>query len=85
MSHSAENFRRGISLFLYLRKLSASESFMDKKRVSRFFVENFLLTVPKSSLWSSLRLFRKIGVSRNFMHNRGYHNFPSKISCLTCI
>ena len=41
MSHSAENFRRGISLFLYLRKLSASESFMDKKRVSRFFVENF--------------------------------------------
>ena len=27
--------------------------------------------------WWSLQCFRKIGVSKNFMHNRGYHNFLS--------
>ena len=39
MSHSAENFRKGILLFL--RKFLVSKSFMDEKGVSRFFVENF--------------------------------------------
>ena len=29
--------------------------------------------------WTSLQCFRKIGVSKNFMHNRGYHKFPSKL------
>ena len=28
-------------------------------------------------------MFQKIGVMKNFMHNRGYHIFPSKIFCLT--
>ena len=41
MSHSAENFREGIILFL--RKFLVSKSFMDEKGggVSRFSVENF--------------------------------------------
>ena len=33
--------------------------------------------------WASLQCFRKIGVPKNFIHNRGYHNFPSKLFCLT--
>ena len=39
LSHSAENFRKGILLFL--RKFLVSKSFMDEKEVSRFSVENF--------------------------------------------
>ena len=46
MSHSAENFREGILLFL--RKFLVSKSFMDEKGVSRFSVESFSLTVPKN-------------------------------------
>ena len=39
MSHSAENFRKGIQLFL--RKFLVSKSFMNEKGVSRFSDENF--------------------------------------------
>ena len=39
MSHSAENFREGILLFL--RKFLVAKSFMDEKGVSRFSVESF--------------------------------------------
>ena len=39
MSHSAEQFREGILLFL--RKILVSKSFMDEKGVSRFSDENF--------------------------------------------
>ena len=39
MSHSAENFRKGILLFL--RKFLVSKSFMNEKGVSRFSIENF--------------------------------------------
>ena len=77
MSHSAENFRKGMLLFL--RKILASESFMDEKEVSHFSVESFLLTVPKSSLWSSLRLFRKFGVSKSLCIIGGITIF-----CLKC-
>ena len=34
-------------------------------------------------LWASLQCFRKFGVSKHFMHNRGYHVFSAKIFCLT--
>ena len=63
MSYSAENIRKGILLFL--RNFVVSNCFMIKRGLSRFSVEIFLLTVPKSSLWSSLRLFRKFGVSKS--------------------
>ena len=39
MSHSAENFRKGILLFL--RKFLVSKSFTEDRGVSRFFVGNF--------------------------------------------
>ena len=32
--------------------------------------------------WASPQCLKKFGVSRNFMHNKGYHKFPSKIFCL---
>ena len=102
MSHSAENFRKGILLFL--RKFLVSKSFMDEKfrghhfNVSEnlgcrkvlcilgsitFFRRKFLVSQCRNISWASLKCFRKFGVSKNFMHNRGYHNFPSKIFCLT--
>ena len=80
MSHTAENFHKGILLFL--RKFLFSKSFMNEKGVSRFSVKNFWSQCRKISC-ASLQCFRKFGVSKNFMHNRGYHNFPSKNFCLT--
>ena len=45
MSHSAENFRKGILLFL--RKFLVSKSFMDEKGFYIFPSRIFCLTVPK--------------------------------------
>ena len=101
MSHTAENFRKGILLFL--RKF-LFQSFMDEKfrghpfNVSEnlgyrkilciiggitIFRRKFFVSQCRKISWASLQCFRKLGVSKNFMHNRGYHNFPSKIFCLT--
>ena len=33
---------------------------------------------------ASLQCFRKFGVSKNFMHNRGFHKFPSKFFVSQC-
>ena len=81
MSHSAENFRKGILLFL--RKFLVSKSFMDEKGGISFFRRKFLVSQCRKISWASLQCFRKFRVSKNFMLNRGYHKFPSKISCLT--
>ena len=119
MSHSAENFRKEILLFL--RKFLVSKKIWMKKGVSRFSVENFLSHSAKKIRghplnvsenlgyrktlcilggitffrrkffvsqcwkisWAYLQSFRKFGVSKNFMHTRGYHVFPSKVFCLT--
>ena len=54
-----------------------------KRGVSRFSVENILLHSTEKFRWGTLRCFREIGVSKNFMHYRGYHKFPSKTFCLT--
>ena len=97
MSHSAENFCKGILLFL--RKFLVSKSFMDEKfrghpfNVSEnlgyrkilcilggitFFRRKILVPQCRKISWASHQCFRKFGVSKNFMHNRGYHNFPAK-------
>ena len=81
MSHSAENFRKGILLFL--RKFLVPKSFMNEKGGITFFRPKFLVSQCRKVSWASLQCFRKIGLSKNFMHNRGYHNFPSKIFFLT--
>ena len=81
MSHSAENFRKEILLFL--RNFLVSKSFMDEKGGITFFRRKFLVSQCRKISWASLQCFRKFGVSKNFMHNRGYDKFPSKIFCLT--
>ena len=47
------------------------------------FRRNFFVSQCRKTSWASLQCFRKVGVSRNFMHTRGYHVFPSKIFGLT--
>ena len=81
MSHSAENFRKRILLFL--RKFLVSKTFMDEKGGITFFRRKVLVSQCLKNSWASLQCFRKFGVSKNFMHTRGYHVFPSKIFCLT--
>ena len=46
MSHSAENFRKEILLFL--RKFLVSKSFMDEKGGITFFRRKFLVSMPKN-------------------------------------
>ena len=48
-----------------------------------FFRRKFLVSQCRKNSWASLQCFRKFGVSKNFMHNRGYHKFSSKIFCLS--
>ena len=81
MSHSAENFRKEILLFL--RKFLVSKSFMDEKGGITFFRRKFFVSQCRKISWASLQCLRKFGVSKNFMDNRGYQDFPSKIFCLT--
>ena len=81
MSHSAENFRKRILLFL--RKFLVSKSFMNEKGGITFFRRKVLVSQCRKTSWASVQCFRKLGVSKNFMHTRGYHVFPSKIFGLT--
>ena len=47
------------------------------------FRRNIFVSQCRKILWASLQCFRKIEVSKNFMHKRGYQNFPSKNFCLS--
>ena len=47
------------------------------------FSRKFLVSQCQNISWASLQWFRKFGVSKNFMHNRGYHVFPSNNDGLT--
>ena len=81
MSHSAENFRKEILLFL--RKFLLSKSFMDKKGVSRFSVENFLSHSAEKFCGHPFNVSENLGYRKILCIIGGYHNFPSKIFCLT--
>ena len=81
VSHSAENFRKGILLFL--RKFLVSKSFMKEQGGITYFRRKFLVSQCRKVSWAPLQCFRKFRVSKNFMHNRGYHNFLSIFFCLT--
>ena len=48
-----------------------------------FFRRNFMVSQWRKISWASLQCFRKFGVSKKSMHNRGCHNVQSKIFCLT--
>ena len=79
-SHSAEKFRGHL--------FNVSENLGYRKILCiiggiTFFRRKFFVSQCRKISWASLQSFRKFGVSKNFMHNRGYHVFPSKIFCLT--
>ena len=79
-SHSAEKFRG--------HPFNVSENLGHRKilciigGITSFRQKIFVSQCQKIS-WAYLQCFRKFGVSKNFMHIRGYHVFPSKIFCLT--
>ena len=56
---------------------------MKKRGGITFFRRNFLVWQCRKISWASLQCFRNFGVSKKFMHNRGYHNFPPTIFSLT--
>ena len=82
MSHSAENFRGhpfNVSENLGYRKILCILGGIT------IFRRKFFVSQCRKISWASLQCFRKFGVSKKFMHNRGCHNFPSKIFCLTVL
>ena len=79
-SHSAEKFRghpSNVSENLGYRKILCIIGGITSFR------RKFFVSQCRKMSWASLQCFRKFGVSKNFMHNRGYHKFPSKIFRLT--
>ena len=49
----------------------------------KIFRRNFFVSQCRKISWASFQCLRNFGVSKNFMHNRGYHKFPFKLFCLT--
>ena len=79
-SHSAEKFRghpSNVSENLGYRKILCIIGGITSFR------RKFFVSQCRKMSWACLQCFRKFGVSKNFMHNRGYHKFPSKIFRLT--
>ena len=75
-SHSAEKFRGhpfNVSENLGYRKILCIIGGIT------IFRRKFFVSQCQKISWTSLQCFRKFGVSKNFMHNRGYHNFLSKV------
>ena len=77
VSHSAEKVRKGILLFLFLRKFPVSKSFMDERGggVSRFSVENFWSHNAEKFRGHPFNVWENLGYRKIFMHNTGYHIF----------
>ena len=79
-SHSAEKFRR--------HPFNVSENLGYRKFLCliggiTIFRRKFFVSQCRKISWASLQCLRKIGVSKNFMHNNGYDKFPWKLFCLT--
>ena len=85
---SAENFWSHCAVEFRGHPFNASENLGYRKilciigGITSFRRKLFVSECRKIS-WASLQCLKKFGVSKNFMHNRGYHKFPSKIFCLT--
>ena len=59
-------------IFWYRKK------FMDKRGHITISSRNFYVSQCRKISWACPKCFRKFRVSKNFMHTRGYHVFPSK-------
>ena len=80
---STEKLRRGTLLCCVSENFRKRKSFWMRGGGIKIFRRNFFVSQCRKISWASLQCFRKFGVSKNFMHTRGYHNFPSKIFCLS--
>ena len=80
LSHSTEDFREGILRFW---KNCGFEKLYGWEGGITFFRRKFLVSHCRRISWASLHCFKKIGVSKNFMHNRVYHAFLSKVFGVT--
>ena len=79
-SHTAEKFRG--------HPFNVSENLGHRKILCiiggiTIFRRIFFVSQRQKISWASLQCLRQIGLSKNFMHKRGYHVFQSKIFCLT--
>ena len=89
LSHSAKKFRR--ETLLWFAKFLLSKRFMNKRRERREggnitnFCQKFLSHSAKKIRRKTLLCFEKFQVSKNVKDWRGgvYHDFPSKLFCLT--
>ena len=81
LSHSAENFRRGILYccinFGYRKSLKRGWEYQD------FPSKIFSLTVPKISVGESFTVALISGIEKLWIGGGEYQDFPSKIFCLT--
>ena len=66
-----------VSLISGIEKFYASEGYVT------VFCRFLFVSQCRKISWAYLQCFRKVGLSKNFMLNRGYHKFPSKNFCLT--
>ena len=82
LSHSAEDFRRGI--FLCFKKFLVSNIFRDKSgwRVSRLFLKIAGSRNTESFGRGTILCFRKSRVWNNFMPESGKNDFPKKHFCV---
>ena len=72
---------------LCFRNFPAAKNFMDIRAVVKIFRRKFFVSQCRK-VWQGnpfVLSFRKLPVSKKFMHRRGggYHDFPSKVSCTT--
>ena len=80
--HRAEKFRGhpfNVSKKLGYRKILCIIGNITSFR-RKFFVSQY-----RKISWASLQCFRKFGLSKIFLHSRGYHKVPSKNFCLTVL
>ena len=90
MSHSTNKLRRGnllccFSENFWYRKNSWIREGEGRERVLRFSVKNFLSNSAEKVRRGTLQCFRKFLLLENVNEKRGggYHNFLSKLFCLT--
>ena len=80
-SHSTEKSRWGA--LLCLKKIFHRKNWCIGGGGASRFCRIFLSNRTEKIRWGTLRCFKNFGVSKNFMHKKGYHNFPSKNFGLT--
>ena len=80
LSHSAENFCG--HPFNVSEKLSYRQKLCIIGSIT-IICQNFFVSLCEKLCEHPLNLLENLGYRKIFMHNRGYHDFPSKYLCLT--